>query len=236
MHQKIALLTLISLVSGLFSSLSYARIEFIKGIINEPTPERFSVCSDHGCQKLTIIESFQKEWRLVENMFSHQPPTTAAEERQRIAKAVGMMEALVAPYSGTEGDKAMNSFFKVKGRTDCEDESINTTNYIKLMQMSGLLQFHKVDERKHRFPPHYTATIKETNSGNIYAVDSWFLDNGFEALVLTAKEWKWFWHPEAGIENQAEQFLAQKLVNSNVKVEYRQGRDPFPNPHRRNFN
>lgn len=226
----------LALLLTCISSFSYARMEFIRGVINDPTPDRFSVCSDHGCQKLTIIESFKKEWALIENMFTHQPPTTAEEERQRIAKAVGMMEALVAPYSGTAGDKAMNSFFKVKGRTDCEDESINTTNYIKLMLKSNLLKFHEVDERKHRFPPHYTATIKESKTGDIFAVDSWFLDNGFEALVVTAKEWRWFWHPEAGVENQVEQFLAQKLPDSDVKVEYRQGRDPFPNPHRRNFN
>lgn len=236
MPWKTVFISSLALLLACISSFSYARMEFIRGVINDPTPDRFSVCSDHGCQKLTIIESFEKEWTLIENMFTHQPPATAEEERQRIAKAVGMMEALVAPYSGTAGDKAMNSFFKVKGRTDCEDESINTTNYIKLMLKSNLLKFHEVAERKHRFPPHYTATIKESKTGDIFAVDSWFLDNGFEALVVTAQEWRWFWHPEAGVENQVEQFLAQKLPDSDVKVEYRQGRDPFPNPHRRNFN
>lgn len=70
---------------------------------------------------------------------------------------------------------------------DCVDQATNSTTYLRLFAGDGLLDWHTVGpilKRGHILwgIPHATAVIVESASGEAWAVDSWYLDNGLPAL------------------------------------------------------
>jgi hypothetical protein len=78
---------------------------------------------------------------------------------------------------------------------DCIDESTNTTTYLKIFQRADLLRWNEVVEPATRgwflFGwPHTTAVIRDKTTNDLYAVDSWFLDNGLPATVVPLAIWK----------------------------------------------
>ena len=120
----------------------------------------------------------------------------AAEERAQIATAIGVLETLVGEKTGTAGDLAGtfgNSHYK--GQLDCNDEAINSTTYRRLLASNGLIQLHAIeDTRTHSFfftgSPHSTAVLREIATGECFAVDSWFYDNGHAAIIIPFALWK----------------------------------------------
>jgi len=83
---------------------------------------------------------------------------------------------------------------------DCVDESTNTMVYLTMLQNSNLLHWHTVEHRVSRgimsFQlPHFTAVIRDGESGIKYAVDSWFLDNGQPPFIVPIDEWQAGWKP-----------------------------------------
>lgn len=78
---------------------------------------------------------------------------------------------------------------------DCNDEAINTTTYIRLMQYYGLIKLHEAEDMRTRSFffngwPHTTAVIHNKTTGERYAVDSWFYDNGIPATIVPFDLWK----------------------------------------------
>jgi hypothetical protein len=43
--------------------------------------------------------------------------------------------------------------------------------------------------------PHTTAVMRERESGEAFAVDSWFLDNGEPPYIVSLAEWREGWRP-----------------------------------------
>jgi hypothetical protein len=173
----------------------------IKQWVDEPRLERFSLCYNHSCTETAVVGLKTKQWSQVERLFRPAPKNPAAE-RKAIARAVGLLETLVAPLIGTQQDKAMNfqGSLAQSNQLDCIDEANNSTTYLKLMQQQGLLRFHQVRDTATRGwfingMPHTTAVIRERRSGLDYAVDSWFHDNGVAAEILPVEEWSNGWHP-----------------------------------------
>ena len=87
------------------------------------------------------------------------------------------------------------------GQLDCIDETSNTTTVLELLDRAGLLVWHEVRGPMSRFFvydgwPHTTAVIVETATGEAYAVDSWFHDNGQPAEVVPLEQWVAGWGPE----------------------------------------
>lgn len=169
-------------------------------IITDPAPGRFSVCSEHTCHKITQVSLAPAQWQQVRDQFSP-PAESAADERTRIARAIALMETLVGPLAGTANDKGRN--FKgvgTEGQMDCIDESTNTTSYLTMMAQDGLITHHSVEDRVTRGYvifgwPHTTAVIRDNESGERYAVDSWFLDNGEPPFILPLQVWHDGWEP-----------------------------------------
>jgi hypothetical protein len=63
-----------------------------------------------------------------------------------------------------------------------------------------LLKHHTVLDRATRFglfvgAPHTTAVIQETATGQRFAVDSWFFDNGQVPAIVDLHEWQSGWEP-----------------------------------------
>jgi len=167
-----------------------------------PTPRHIPVCWGFGCAQRAAVSLSDAEWQRVRAHFS---PTArdAATERAQLARAVGELERVVGPRTGTERDRGGTFVGPYEGeQMDCIDESTNTTGYLRLFAAQHLLRWHTVGETATRGYllfgwPHTTATIREEASGAEYAVDSWFFHNGADAVVVPLKQWRAGWSPFA---------------------------------------
>lgn len=165
---------------------------------------RFPFCDGGTCAEVRFVGLEENEWAEVRAMFMP-PPETAEAERRVLREAIGLLERIVGPKTGTATDRAGtfgNSAWA--GQLDCNDEAANSTTYMRLMAADGLLRFHRIEDTRTRggflfFGRHSTAviseTVSETASGRHYAVDSWFYDNGHPAEILPLEQWKNGWKP-----------------------------------------
>lgn len=121
--------------------------------------------------------------------------TDAAGERRAVGGAIGRMERIAGEQTITWMDKACNGNGgpTEQGQMDCIDESTNTDVYLRLFEQRGLLRFHRVLRPVWRAPhvidTHRTAVIEDIADGRRYAVDSWYLDNGFPAYIQPLEDW-----------------------------------------------
>ena len=149
-------------------------------------------CIDYGCDFKTKVYIPPDALEVLTSRFAN--IQSAHEERVEIAQATGLFESQVGQQNGTWRDKGRNpGTVEPEGQLDCIAESLNTTTYLKLMQRLGLLKWHSVEERvvRHKliFGTHWTAVIKESGSGDLYAVDSWYEDNGVSARIIPLETW-----------------------------------------------
>jgi hypothetical protein len=169
-------------------------------IVTEPDRSNFSVCHDHGCAEVDQLSLSPHEWRSLQRLFSR-TSASPAQERDFIARAIAHFETLVGEHTGTWNDKAADlKGLGQRGQMDCIDESTNTTTYLRILQREKLLRWHTVEDRATRGWfitgwPHTTAVIRDKQSGETYAVDSWFRDNGQPPYILPLKQWKEGWDP-----------------------------------------
>jgi hypothetical protein len=189
------------LIAYLFFSIAgilpaYADLNDINRIYHStPSLASFEICQGGGCAQSDVLSLTSAEWENVTRLFTPFPQT-AEGEREAIALAIGLLEDMVGTKIGTAADRAgtfNNSDYQ--HQQDCNDEAINSTIYMRLMQRAGLIRFHQIlDTRTRKFFltgwPHSTAAIREQATKAEYAVDSWFYDNGFPATVLPMATWK----------------------------------------------
>jgi hypothetical protein len=167
----------------------------------KPTLEGFDMCYGGGCAAMARISLSAEEWQRVVQIFTPMPENPAAE-RLAISHALGEMEHMVGGKTGTSVDKAGTfGVWGKPGQLDCNDEAANSTAYMKLMLKEGLIRFHDVMDTKRRGFflngwPHTTAAILDRASGERFAVDSWFYDNGHPAVIVPLEQWKSGWKPE----------------------------------------
>lgn len=157
---------------------------------------RFHVCFQIGCSQTAISQISPMQAQAVKYLFSQ--VESAQDERQAIQKAIGLLEYFVGRQPGINlwDDKAMNGVleFPQSAQNDCVDESTNSMSYLFVLQNEGLLNYHQVQKivRRSNFllDQHFAATIQDKASGAIYVVDSWFMPNGYPALVMLLADWK----------------------------------------------
>ncbi len=161
-----------------------------------PTPDAFTVCHGYGCQYTSAVKLKAATWDWLAAPFYAAPAESARQERQRIKTYIGRMEIIAGLQAGTLWDKGGTSMFEAgQGQLDCEDETVNTTTYLRLLDREGLLAFHNVGAPAGRgFAaggwPHMTAAIRDRASGILYAVDSWFFDNGEAPFITPIERWQ----------------------------------------------
>ena len=186
----------------IFSSLSQADVADITRIFHAtPNLNQFEICQGGGCAQNDKTSLSEAEWQLVSTLFVP-APTNAQAEREQIALAIGLLEEIVGQKIGTSNDRAGtfdNSDYQ--GQQDCNDEAINSTTYIRLLKQNGLMQFHAIEDMRTRnffFTgwPHTTAVVREIETAERYAVDSWFYDNGHAATIVPLVVWKANYQPE----------------------------------------
>jgi hypothetical protein len=183
-------------------TLAHADITEISRIFRQtPSLSQFEVCQGGGCAQFNQLAINEAEWKSVAQLFNPKA-TNATDERAQIAKAIGEIEKIVGAKNGTLGDRAGtfdNSEYK--GQLDCNDEAINTTTYMRLLKNNGLMRLHEVEDTRTRnffFTgwPHTTAVIHDSKTGERYAVDSWFYDNGHAATIVPFAQWKANYKPD----------------------------------------
>jgi hypothetical protein len=181
---------------------AYADLKDIYRIYHStPALHAFEICQGGGCVQSDVLSLTTAEWDNITRLFTPMPQTPEAE-RTAIAQAVGVLEDIVGTKIGTAADRAGtfdNSDYL--HQQDCNDEAINTTTYMRLMQQAGLIRMHDIlDTRTRKFFftgwPHSAAVIREQASQAEYAVDSWFYDNGYPATIVPMSTWKDGYIPE----------------------------------------
>ena len=79
------------------------------------------------------------------------------------------------------------------GSMDCIDHSENNTTFLRYFAEQGWLRFHWLSHIEWRAPLllnlHYTATLRDKQTGKRYAVDDWFFDHGHPAAVIPLATW-----------------------------------------------
>ena len=183
-------------VSAGFSQHGNADIHDMSRIFHSsPSLSSFEICHSGGCADVSQVSLSEEEWQPVSAIFAHNAQN-AGEERVQIAQAIGVLERLIGNKIGTSGDLA-GTFGNAnyKGQLDCNDEAINSTTYMRLLASNGLMPLHAIEDTRTRnyfFTgwPHSTAVIREIATGELFAVDSWFYDNGHAAAIVPFTQWK----------------------------------------------
>ncbi len=164
----------------------------------KPQPSSFILCHGRDCRIRTRVKLSGGEWGRVASLF---PAASARDERQRIKKAIGMLEQMTGKKAGTSGDLGgtFDGAFS-KGQMDCEDETMNTGVYLTMLENRKLLRFHRVAGRAHRGYffnrwPHRAVQVEEKKSHKTFVVDSWFHDNGKPAEIVALQDWENGWRP-----------------------------------------
>jgi len=152
----------------------------------------FVHCYDFGCKSTRSISFDHAQWGNIRKQFTPKAASAAAE-KQQIRHAIALMERYAGKLVGTWQDRGGNyNGEDLPFQQDCIDESTNTYQYLMALQHRGLLHWHRVGEKQRRirwFFTHWTATIEQKDTGQIYVVDSWYRDNGQPPYIQKLQDW-----------------------------------------------
>ncbi len=158
-----------------------------------PAQDEFIHCFDYGCKSTRSLSFDRDEWQAIGDVFSL-PTQDAAQEKQQIRRAIAKMERIAGAKAGTEVDRGGNyNGEDLSMQQDCIDESTNTLQYLQALQRRGWLRFHRVDLKQRRirwFFTHWSATIRQLDNGEVFAVDSWYRDNGQPPYLQRIEDWR----------------------------------------------
>ena len=174
-------------------SLFVIRIFFLGSTSLFAATQEIVQCYDFGCKSTRSVEFSQAEWARIRNVFN--PPALSAWlEKQQIRQAIALMEQYSGAKTGTYQDKAGNYGGEdLPFQQDCIDESTNTYQYLLALEHRALLNWHQVAEKKRRivwFATHWSAVIRENATQQLYAVDSWYRDNGEPPYIQRLEDWQ----------------------------------------------
>lgn len=197
---KHILLTVLLGIGFLQGCVQHVRGEGDARLSSMPMLDALPICHGFGCSIATNVSLSSAEWASITAIF--EPPVqTPAQERARVARAVGQFEVLVGKKAGTSSDRARADLIENDpSQQDCIDEALNTTLFLRLIDTKGLLRFHKPAKPANRGDGltrwfHNTGVLSEIESGKSYAIDTWFLANGENAFVVPLEEWRDGWQP-----------------------------------------
>ena len=207
------------LTTVLLLCLPYMTVHAATGInsrehgVTIPTDVSFQaipVCYDFGCRTRSTVNLTVPEWESVVGWF-RESAATPEEERDQIRRAVGWMEVVIGRHTPTHLDLAADEIpgkHRETGQQDCIDESVNTTIYLRLFEANGYLRHHVVIEEAYRralFDQHWSAQVREVDSGTRYVVDSWFQPNGYLPIIQDSESWEDITMMSAVVDNRPDE-------------------------------
>ena len=163
----------------------------------------FKLCHGFGCTSRTQVKMDKKSWQKALKPLRVKSKT-AEQERRNITKSIALIEREIQKNTGMNIDLGQaRTFEKDQHQMDCLDETINTSRYLDFIHQEGLLHHHDVAEPIHRgyfvdgMWPHNSAAVQERMTGQIYAIDSYYSDNGGEVHVVPLDLWLAHWKPDS---------------------------------------
>ncbi len=155
----------------------------------------FRICHGYDCYYQTKVTLTPNDEMRIRTLLK-KAARSANDERKALRKAVAILEERSTIVIGVR-DKPKMQFGKarIKGQMDCVDESINTDNFLRYLETRGWLKYHTSAKRATRGSfidgryPHWTAVIKD-NTGQSWAVDSWYEAGGGLPDIMPLQEWK----------------------------------------------
>lgn len=167
----------------------------------EAGPRGFDVCHGFSCTYKTPSYFTDAQWAGI-----LQPLKTTAKdaqaERRNIARSIALMEKYATENAGLRPDLGKaETFEKDQHQMDCLDEAINTSHYLQMLEQAGGLHWNEVSDPIHRgffvdgMWPHNSAAVKDKETGEVYAIDTYYFDSGVEPAVVPIDEWLDEWRP-----------------------------------------
>ena len=182
------------------------------------------VCFNWSCaRKQTLRLTAEDMSGVLENMMICS--TDVLHDRlKRIRIGIWQMELLALKYqpllandrAGNDDDRGVN------GRTDCIDNSRNTTTFLNILRDLSAIPGWSVSLPRVRdlFPidqVHWTAVVVDQDSGVEWTVDSWFRPHGHLPFVLPLSAWlddKKGWEPPFDELNPYPDVVNELCLNS----------------------
>jgi hypothetical protein len=181
------------------------RIHYVSFGATPPQGNTVTVCHAYSCKMQTPYTFSQKDIAGIRAvMAKNERADTPFEERRGVAYAIAYIDVTVGNKLGIH-DKAGMQFNGTGDPTqeDCADVATNTTSYLLVMQANGLLKHHTVEATMSKdnyakgvthlnpvaYWTHWSAILKEKESGQKYAVDRWPFDQGENPAVVKVEDW-----------------------------------------------
>lgn len=166
------------------------------GEITVAKPTRIIVCHGFDCSYQTRYNVSEEDWsRFAEIM------ATGVESAEAERKAIGLAnmfyeERAALAIGVRDAAKSNIKQSRAKGQMDCIDESTNTRSFLLFLDENGWLKHHNVLRNVSRGVfidgryPHSTAVITDKQSGEKWAVDSWYEATGVAPDIVPLAYWK----------------------------------------------
>lgn len=159
------------------------------------TPSDFIYCYGYGCSSQIRLGLHDAEWQRITHLLKN--PKDAKAERAKIAKAIALMEQWTGELAETSADQAYAPLIrKSHQELDCIDETVNTHKYLSFFEQADLLKFHTLSRPVYKglfldgTYPHNSAAVTQTETGQIYVIDSYVHANGKKPVIRTIEDWR----------------------------------------------
>lgn len=163
------------------------------------------VCFNWSCKSRQTMIFTPEDIEHVKKYMATCSDTTLHDRLQRVRIGIWQMESLAEKYQPLlANDLPKNEFEENRaGRTDCIDNSSNTTTYLHILRDIGELPGWTISspDVRNRFLlhlVHWSAVIIDQDSESSWTVDSWFRHNGHLPMVMPLQDWyaeKEAWKP-----------------------------------------
>lgn len=164
-----------------------------------PTAESMTVCTGDNCVERREVALTKADHERLRAFFSG-TVTGPAVERERLKRAIAWLEHRVGvdskrpPVEALNGRRMKEAFWNYHS---CIDDTSNTIIFLMTLEKLGILRMHDIAAPAYRGlvldgkVPHFTAVIREKETGTKYAVDTWLYTTGEPVIVKPLSVWLW---------------------------------------------
>jgi len=174
-------------------------------VINDDKSVTLRLCFNWSCARRQTMTFTPSEIDLVKKRMATCSGSSLHDRLQRIRIGIWQMELLAEKYQPLlANDLSRNEFEEdIVGRTDCVDNSSNTTTYLEILRDIGELPGWTVSspQVRNRFLfhlVHWSAVVIDNDNNHPWTVDSWYRPNGHLPMVMPLQDWideKEAWKP-----------------------------------------
>jgi hypothetical protein len=195
-HDQPVMRMCLALVLAVWAVTARAEDWFSRGHGREPTKDTVYVCHGYTCRIVTPVRFSPDELLRIAGGLT-EVAADAAAERDNVSLAVQTFEAIVGERIGTSADLPKMQFGRgADDQMDCIDEATNTTALLMMLAKNNYLAHYKVEPPSARGffldlrYPHATAVLRDVETGERWAIDSWPRANAEPPVVQPLKVWK----------------------------------------------